>query len=304
MWAFFSALAGIVWGTGNISDKYLLDRYFKNVWHFLMVIETINFLVAIVLLSLDTPNWNALPWNKLITIATLNIAAVIAYIYALQREEVSRAVPLFITAMIMMPIADAIFLNNILTVQQYLAITLIAISSFALLWNRDKGLTHSAIVFILMLLSAAGFMSMWLLSSTIVEEVGATQYTGLIYTIRFSWVPMAILLYAIQQPKKIRPTAKMMRAYIKPSIIVIGLLTSLSGIFGMTFYIKALQFNNIPSLVEAISLIQYAYVFVMAFFLAKLFPGTFKEDIDTRTLVQKFFAIAGMMTGALLILFS
>ena len=303
MWAFYAAFAGILWGIGNILDKYIMTKKITGFIMFIVMAQLINFFFGTFLLFNSNIDGliNHLP--QMAIVALLDVVALSTYIFALRMDGASKVIPLFAMALIFIPLGDALFLGNVLTFDKYIGIALIMCFGFLLLLDPNKGLTHSIKVFVVMFFSSLGYSSIWLLGETVVDEVGPIAFTGFMYFLRFLWIPIiaiCVFLYGRQSFSKMYQSIK---PSFKAGTLIPLIFSNGSGVFGIFLFVKALEGAGIPSMVDAMSMSQYILVFLTPLILTKLWPRYFNEHIPKKILLQKLVCITAMISGGLLILF-
>lgn len=304
IWVVLALGAGTIWSLENITDKYSLERLFKNnTLYFLVALEPINVVIAAVLFLLFGVPIAEIPWLLLLLLAAINFLSALCYIQALSRDDVSRVAPLFLMAMIMIPVGEAVFLHNVLSPLQYLGIACVTIGGFFLVYQKEKGLTHSFTVLLLMFLSTLGWSIIWLIADGLVNEIGALSFSTVIILLRFLWLPVITIIYLFYRPMFVRSVARaVVTQYRKPTIVLL-MASSVSNIIGIVLFTKSIQLSYSPSLTETISLIQYPVIFLFPLLLTKLIPRHFSESTQKNVLIQKGLSIFVMIVGGLLLLY-
>lgn len=302
MWALYSALAGVFWGTGNILDKYIMTKRITGFLTFIVLAQLLNaFFGALLLLNADLGGLMAnLP--RMGMIALLDIMALSTYIFALRMDDASKVIPLFDMALIFIPIGDALFLGNVLSTDQYAGIALIMLFGFLLLLDPEKGLTHSVKVFTAMFFSSLGYSSIWLIGETVIDFTGPMAFTGFMYFFRFLWVPFLVIFVHFYAKQDFSKMFENIKPYLTPRTISLLFLSNASGVFGIYLFMKALEGDGIPSMVDAMTMSQYVFIFLVPLALSKICPRHFHERVSKRIFFQKLVCITAMIAGGLLIL--
>lgn len=294
MWALWSILAGLVWGTSNLAEKKLIGKSKQSFWGAFLLFESAN---AILTLPLAFIYWDQLQtfmWPILFATG-LNLIGMSTYLIALQKEEVSRVVPLWLLGMVLIPLGDAIFLNHILNPIQYSAIAVMFILGFLLVLNKKTGITKSVTVFGLMLVSTSGYAGMWLLGDTVVDTAGPLQFTVGIYAAR----SVLLLMLVFFMRKRFEA-----RQVLTGRNIGLAFAAALASLSGLVLFFQAMSGSSIPSLVEPFTTFQFMFIFLAPLAINKLWPGTFDETFDKKIVLQKSFLILGMIGCGLVLLLS
>lgn len=293
MWILWATLAGIVWASSNLIEKLILDKKAKSIWGTLVLFELCNVTVAIILVAIGWRDLYAF-WPTITLAALGNIVGVVFYLFAQQREEISRVVPLWLLNIIIVPLGDAFFLQHVLTAQQYFAILGLLVLGFLLIFNRQHGLTRNITVLGCMLLSAAGYSSMWLVGDTITDQIPPLYFTGAIFLLR----SVSILLASVILGWWRRPEIKTVVTW---SNLKWAMYTTLASLVGFALYFQSLR-ESIPSLVEALTLIQYIVIVIAPLLVNAVRPGTYTEQFSVKQLMQKLLIIGGMIICALILI--
>lgn len=302
MWALYAGLAGVSWGIANLFDKYVMNKRIQNTLLFIFMGAALNIFIGSTLLLIGDIQGIIDYWPQMFLMALIDIIALFSYVYALKLDDVSRVIPLFIMAMIFVPVGDAIFLGNVLSYDKYIGIALIALFGFLLLLDPAKGITHSLKVFILMSLSSLGFSSIWLIGETVVDDVGAVTFSGFLYLLRFLAAPAIAIGACIHMRSSIAKVYGHVRESFRLTTFLLILCANTLGVSGMFLFMYALQGEGIPSLVDAMAMSQYIFVFLAPLILTKFWPHHFHEHVTKKIFLQKFVCISAMIIGGVMLL--
>src|SRR3989344_1849366 len=120
---FFLALgASAVWAVSNHIDKYLLSKYFKiGGVGALFIFSSVIYLFILPIIAIFQPDiLNISAFNAVVMVfaGMIDTAAILIYLYALQKDEASIVVPLFQVMPVFLYILGYIFLGEELSKMQ------------------------------------------------------------------------------------------------------------------------------------------------------------------------------------------
>lgn len=269
-------------------DKFLLVRRIPNPLTYVFYISVFSLLVLLALPYTLIPK----PYTLfLASISTLlwNLGAYLMF-KAIQKEQVSRVVPVIGTLIpLLLLIHAAVF--GTLTQNQLVAVVVLIIGLVFL----TSGALHLEGVK-LEILSAFFFAVSYLVLRQAYLE--ANFLTVLVYS-RFILIPLAVLILLIPNLRKIVLTS------IKPRTIAVqggGLFLfgqALGGIqqLLLTFSISLAT----PALVNSLQGIQYVFLFLFSLILSKKYPAVFEEKWSVLILLSKILGIGLIGIGLYLL---
>jgi len=132
-WIGFSLLATITWSISNIGDKIVLTRWVKSPLIPLMVVNGVGFVVAVVILlrkGMPMVPTHLLGWVVLTSIVA--VLSAFCYYKATQRQEISRVVPLFYLAPVVVTVLARIFLLEQFPFSTYVGVALLISGAIAI----------------------------------------------------------------------------------------------------------------------------------------------------------------------------
>lgn len=293
LWALLTVISVIIWAVGNIIDKFLLSKYFKNPYIPTIFVSIFGFLASIVIflaVEITFP-----------TIELLIISLLVGFLYAFVNlfyfkslfiEEVSRVVPLFTLVPLFVLILAALFLNEVFTNAVYLGIMLLVAGAFIISWEHGESRFKLNKAFWLMLIA---------------DIIFTLPILGLKYELSYM-TPEAALFWAgigmmLAVPfflpfcyKKLTSVASKSK---KPIIYVsISSLILISGLYVM---FAAADMAEI-TLISALGQTQMFFVLIFATIITFFRPKLLEEKITKRDIIEKVIATVLMFIGVVLIL--
>ena len=282
----------------NYIDKYLVEIFkIDHNINLLTVFSSILGLpVALIIYSINPSvvSVTKIDATFLIVNGMLYMSGFYLYIVALEKEDVSTIAPLFQLSSIVSHILGYIFLGEVLSVLQFLAVLMILLGSLLLTIEHaeDQRLILKKQVFFLMLLSSSiyaitGLIFKYLNSRNSFLELSFWEYLGM----------FSVSLIFLSLDKKIR--FDFMRFWYRSPVKLLA-LNGLNEIFA----VLSKSFTNFALLLSPIALTYFVsegfqpiYVLVLGVLISKLFPKYISDSFDNKKLLQKAVALCVVLGG-------
>jgi uncharacterized membrane protein len=293
-WVVFALLSPAFWGLNNIFNKFLVTKKFKGYVSIAAYLNSIDLVFATIIYCV-TPISFQIPYIVLAMIVGLfPFTAFWFYTKALMVEEVSRVTPLFQFIPIFVVILSAVFLDEFFSVQKYIGVALIIVTSLLIVYRKsgDGGSFSSAFKFMVpfsIILSVYTIFQKYLLNYLDYWSIFFWMMIG-------SFVGVLVLLTFSESRREIIET-------VSP----LGLRTFFVALAGESMYILGTIFSLIAlslgyaSLVSALSGLQHFFVVGYMLLLSLFMPTILEEEISRNVIMLKTIAIALMFVGTWLI---
>jgi len=290
-WVLFALFSTAVWAIVNVIDKNVVSKKIKNLGTVLIfdgIGAIIASLVILFIFGIVVPEINILIIS--ILSGLLWIPAGYLYYKALQKDEVSRVVPIFLTIPIFTAILAAVFLGEIFTLPIYLGIMLVVagaiLISIKISENFKFGKGFWFILGASLIITVESLMLKFALGSYDFQTVFYWNRIGVILGI----IPV-FLIYK-----------KSFFNTIKTKLKYGGIVTfsNLISEVALIVFIFAMSLGPL-TLVTTIGATQPLFVLIMAVGLSILFPHIIKENIEKKSVGIKLLAIGLMIVGSYLV---
>jgi drug/metabolite transporter (DMT)-like permease len=300
-WFFISLISPALWAICNHLDKYLLGHFFKGASAGAPLIFT-GF--SAITLTTIIAIFHPAVFHITVGLAVLAVIGgasyifgLIPYMYALQKDEASRVVPLFQLVPVFTYFLALIFLQEVLTFKQITAVLLIIGGAFLL--SAELGIGSFKIKRSVLLLVALS--SLLLSLNGLVFKAVATEsnfwtasywsYVGVIFA-------GAVLLCGVRTYRN-----ALLKIIRQRQLTVLGLTAfneSISIIARLTYWFAA---TLAPvALVQVVSSAQSLFVFIYGLALTIFIPKFGSESVIKAHLVQKLVSIAIILMGSYVLL--
>lgn len=285
-------IAQVFNGTVSVFDKFLLQRTLKpTVFAFWISLTSLS---AFILLpfGFQIPVGNQ--WFLDLAAGATFVLAVIFLYEALQKEELTRVVPIIgaLTPIFTLIIAY-FFLGEILTSNQFIAVLILILGVF-LLTYRHSPKPSNWLILVCAILAAFGFA----LSSVLMKEVFNQQpfIAGLAWSRLGGLIIIPIVLFDRVSREEIFKKRELPK---KGNIIIFGVgrIFSASGFVLINLAYAILN----PAIVNALAGVQYAYLFVAGLMLGKFWPQLFSEKLERRYLFSKIAGLVIIIIGTVIL---
>jgi len=287
LWIFLSILAALLWTIVNIIDKYIISEVRDPI--LATVISGISTFLLFEIASLSFGDIFLNYYTVLISIlaGVVYNLAVWLYYSAMNKEEVSRIIPIISTTPIFVLIFGFIFLGEKFALTTYLGVILIVVGAVLISIKKTYKIEFSTAF--LIAISAAIFFSL----RNVLIKFATLQAS--IWSI-FFWVGVgggitSVFLFSLHRPH-IRKKDKSKIKYL----LLVGGLTAI-GFFVFTLAVSVGPVSLVSALVET----QPLFVFLSATILSVFYPKILKEKITKIIILQKMVAITMIIIGCILI---
>lgn len=290
-------IAPLLWAISNLFDKYALEKVSRGVYDFLFFGTIGAFFMGVVTLSvvgLDDISWLSL---YPIVAGFLVQASYIFYSYALQEEDASYVVPLYITYSIVVLVVGPLF-GETVTVIQFLSFVIVFIGAMIIslkelsfnfrLKNYRKGA--------LLMIPAILLISFAFLFTAKSLEVNSFTDTFIYDLIGFSIGGLCLCIVPKWRKEILRgiQTARLS----KYSLFFINDIFDMGG---HLIYKYALFLAPSAGLVAVLNGIQPFYVLLLGAILTIFFPAFIKENISRKEIIQKLIGAMIIFIGILVL---
>ncbi|MFA5829360.1 MAG: EamA family transporter [Candidatus Gracilibacteria bacterium] len=290
-WIFLSILAAAIFAGVCISDKFVLANFKCKPVLMLLVSAMVGLVFGL----------GAFAWNGfvLITGGQLLLAFISSlsfvgmlyfYFKAMELEDVSKVVPLFYINPLFILLLAGIFLNESLTIQNYLGVFLLVIGAIFLSFKKSLAF-KSRLGFLFTILSA--------LCIAINQVILKYLLNFLDYWTVFAYIRISSFVIII--PILIYNFADLKRLFLQKlpaaGLVVLNESFSFLAYLILTF---ASGFGAI-SLINALMATQPFFVLLFTLFLSLIYPRVIDEKIKASTFALKFAGVMVMLAGVSLI---
>jgi drug/metabolite transporter (DMT)-like permease len=291
MWITLALLAPLLWAASNIFDKYALSKLSKGVYEFLFLGSLASFVIILV----------TIPMFGLEKIAPAILWAVAAgaalqfsylfYSYALNQEDASYVIPLYITYSVVVLLLSPLFGEKI-TTHQLISFMIVFFGALILSQVKLSFSIHKYRKGALLMVPAIILLSFYTLFFN-----HALQYMpftdAFIYTeIGFAVSGVSLLLVPKWRTEILsgvkQATIKKMKFF---------LLNDLIDLSGHLLFQYALLIAPSASLIAVIGGVQPFYVFILGLFFTFLFPQIISEKVTKEEITQKLIGTTIILFG-------
>lgn len=289
-WLFFAIAAPFLYGITNFFDKYLIEKRVRNP----MLLTFIGGLVAaiiglIIWLIRGLPGMSFHSATILIVSGIIFQWAVIPYYKALQKEDVSRIVPLFQVIPVFALILAAIFLGEQLRSNQVFGFCVILVGGILLSIERfDRTIFQLRRSFWFMMLSGL----MYVLPFVFFKSVEQPFWNALIFELLGLSLGSLLLLAVPKIRRSIVTEFPNISVFTWWPISINEILDIAAKM--STFYATTLV---AVSLVTVMGAFQPFFVLLLGLALTVWFPKIVKENIQKKTLFLKLIATVIIFLG-------
>lgn len=293
-WIILVLIAALLWAIMSIIHKFVRAAYFDNTLGYLIFITPTIF-YSCILLFLSPFILLGLKETAILILAGIIIfCGGYSYMEAIHKEEVSRVIILFGISPLIVLTLSTIFLNEILTINQYIAFALIFIGSILISFKKvDEKIKFSAGA--IYVLASSFFFSVHNVILKYLSTINIT--TIMIY--REAGYLLTIIFIIIFFPKARQYTKKTIKDMnIKKTILVYT--SEIMGITGMFFAYLAIQKGPV-SLVSVLEGFESIFVLVIVIMISRFIPKILKEEINTKTIAIKIISLILMLGGLYLV---
>lgn len=299
-WFFIALFAPALWSITNHIDKYLLGRYFKHKGAGALIIfsSLIGFFVLPLILLFQPNVLGIQPLYALLIMGSsvVSLMGILAYLYALGKDEASIVVPLFQTIPIFAYILGFVFLGETLTLQQIIAALLIVAGAIIISLNLDQKKTRLKMPVFLFMLAASFLIAL----SSLMFKFVAIQSD--FWTTSF-WAYVGSALMGVFFLMFVKQYREQFFSVLRNNKIPAIGLNGLNEIVDVAASLSLRYATLLAPLamVWTINGFQPFFVLLYGVILTLFFPQLGKESLLKKHLVQKLIAIGIMFVGVYLL---
>ncbi len=290
MWIALALLAPLLWAASNIFDKYALSKLSRGAYEFIFLGSLASFLIiflTIPIFGLETIGMIAL-WA--ITAGVSLQFSYLFYSYALEEEDASYVIPLYITYSVVVLLLGPLFGDSI-TTHQYISFAIVFIG--ALILSQVK-----------LSLSVYKYRkgALWMIPAIILLSFytlffhNSLQY--LTFTDAFIYTEIGFALSGVSLLIVPKWRKEILSGIKETSLkkMKFFLLNDVVDLSGHLLFQYALLIAPSASLIAVIGGVQPFYVLVLGLFFTFLFPQIISEKVTKQEITQK-------LIGTVIILF-
>jgi transporter family protein len=294
-WFVLILLATGLFALVDVTDKFLCEKRFKNIFAFGVAVNLLA-LIFIVGLSLFTKLSFSPGWPLFFDIISGPLYALMWVLIwqSYKYGEVSRAIAILSVSPIFSALLAILFLGERLTSLKWLAIILIVTGAIICSWEKTKNsrLSRFNPAYLLVILAA-------LVTSigSVISKVALSEISPLaVYIISFyASLPIFLLLLTRQD---IRQEIKV-NLQDKRGVLILFLRIFFSFVGSCLFYFALV--SGPVSLIMTVNSTAPAFVFIYSTIISLFWPKIIKEELTKSVLISKALAIILILTGALII---
>ena len=290
LWVILSILAAFLWAITALINKFVLSHEMHDPI-LATIVDGFNVFVLFIVASFIFGKGILIPFY-LILISLLAgfsyISAAYFYYSAVKKGEISRVTSFLSISPIFVLIFAFLFLNERLTMLNYLGIMLVVSGSFLISIKKDHSKYIFSAAFFVAIIAALfiAFIDLFFKFASLQVEV-----LPIIFWIGFGSGLMSLFLFAKHHPSISKKS--------KQGIIHLLLGRFVASISLLIFFV-AISLTSV-SLVTALVKIEVLFVFIAATTLSYFHPRFIKEKITPVIITQKFVAIISIIIGVFLI---
>ena len=295
-WTNTALLSVLIGGVVVTIDSHLLSRRMPGMRAFLLPMSIIMLLSGLVIIFIQ-PWPEYVPLKAILAIIASTILAISASLIAffnLQKEEVSRVVPILNISPVFTTIIATLFLNERPEYLQWLAIIIVVAGAVIITMERSPYGTSGSL--------KRPFMLLFMASLLIAVSSNLTKY-ALAYVSFWNMYSAAIIITSIAflaislRPAIIKQLKEMAK---RNSTLALYVLNEAIALTSAVLRIRAISLGPI-SLVATIMGIRPVLVVIYSLILGVLIPGFLIRHVGNREMVFRFLAILMIVGGVSII---
>lgn len=285
-------IAQIFNGTVSVFDKFLLQRTLRPATLAFWISLTSLGAFFLLPFGYGAPLGNQ--WFLDLAAGAIFILALIFMYEAMQKEELTRVVPIIGSLIPIFTLIIAYFiLGEILTPNQFIAV-LILILGVILLTYRHSAKPSNWLILSCAILAAFGFA----LSSVLMKEIFTYQpfFSGLAFSRLGGLIIIPIVLLDRQSRCDIfqkREVPKRGNTYV----FFAGRFFSGSGFVLVNWAYAILS----PAIVNALQGVQYAFLFILTSILSRFWPAVLREPVERKVIFRKIAGLVCVILGSIIL---
>ncbi len=292
LWVFFAFLTPILWSFNSVMYKILLKKIGRNPFSFFILLTLVHLPLILILAFIFNPVFDITFVLLSILSSTIGNLGLLTYMFALQREDASKVVPLSNLNVIFILILAFIFLQEVFSLSKYFGISLILAGAIILSYKNSKGKFHftPALSFVI----ANAFL---VAVSTIIDKF---ILQNIDFWSRYVWgAPGGIIISSfillMKEPRK--DFLEMLK--LKKVDYAVSEINNLFGMGGLIFWFMALSMGP-ATLVSAIAAIGPLITLVITTVLSVFLPNILKEEIDRKNMAIRVLGIFSIIIGSII----
>ncbi|WKZ30167.1 MAG: EamA family transporter [Candidatus Dojkabacteria bacterium] len=299
-WFLISLLPPALWSITNHIDKYLLSKYFKGggVGALMIFSSLIGAFLLPIIYIIHPAVFESITISHLIIVVNgfLYVLAILPYLYVLQKDEATIAVPLFQLIPVYSFILGFLILGETLSVAQLIGGFIIVTASvfIALDITNIKKIKFKLNVFLLMALSSLLFSLNFIFFKLFAVEA------NFFVTSFWEYVGFVLCALCLLLVKKYRQEfLDVLKTNSKVVLATNGINEVINILAKVSF--------NIASLLVPVTLVwivngsQPIFVFIYGVIITLFFPKLGKENISKPALIQKVIGILVIFVGTIVV---
>lgn len=305
-WFWFALLAPALFALSNHIDKYLLHKGKRtsdmNLTLLVLYSTFIGVFVAPIALIVGVDPFEGLTTFQIVVIVVnglLNVAGLLAYLRALEKDHASTVVPLFQLIPVFVLVLSYVFLGETLTLSQFIGFCIVLSGSMLLTAEYEhlgeKKFKIKKDVFGLMmlanLLAALNYVIYkWVVVESAFFPIMFWEYIGMIL---FGVVLLVVF-------KKYRNAV--VQIFWKKNRSLLGINGTNELLYvGATLSVRYAAIFVPIALVNVVNGFQPVFILLFGWLFTKYIPGFISEDISRHHMIQKIIAIVIIVSGGVLI---
>lgn len=292
LWIFYSLLAAMFWAIVNVTDKYTMAKLVDKPIIPLMVLALVGVVVAVVIYFLHGfASFTPFHLMLVFLAGLFYVLAMLFYYLALKHEEVSKVIPIFYLAPVIILLIAIEMLNENLTSSQYWGIAFLVGGAILISTTSSWSLKGSKGVGFMLVAAFCYALNQVLTKYLLINNEFWSVFATIRIAIFLSLLPVFCWYY--------RPITSYCKtiSYRAYEIMTINQIFNLMGVFAITLAMT----SGYVSLVNALASIQPFFVLVLTLLLSFFLPNTLKESLEGWILIKKFFATIMIFIGVLII---
>lgn len=300
VWVYLGLAAQLLWILGAIIDKFLIAKYFSSDEESsssvgVLVLFSSVFIISIslfaVIFGFKDITFQAIPASIAMLIGFANALWVIMYLYAIEKTELSRTIPLFQTTPIFGFILGYLLLSETLLISQMFSALAVIIGAFVLSYHfSSKSFAWKPMVLML----GASFLI------AVQETIFKIQAIEFSYWHSAFWMGIGfalfgLLLYIFNQSYR-RQFHNCLRSNNRTIWFANGTNEAIDNTANL---IAALAITLGPiALVQSINAYQPVLMLITSYLVYLTIGDFLDEDISKTTIVQKIIGVTIITTGS------
>ncbi|MBR9682047.1 MAG: DMT family transporter [Candidatus Aenigmarchaeota archaeon] len=293
-WILLTLFAVMIWAVGNIVEKFVLTKYFKNPAIPTFFSCLFGLIAALITYTFAHVAFPALEVAFVPFIAgVMFMVLVYSYFKALYMEEVSRVIPLFALVPLFVSILAAIFLNEIFSIIKYAGVAFLIAGAFVISYEK-KGVFKLSKAFWTMIIADIFFAASIVLVKYSLDTLSMTSNTTFFWFAlgNFALIPIFFFMSKKSLFKVIKKS---------PKVLLYVCFSEPIAITGRYVLFTAASLGPI-TLISALGQTQMFFVLLFAIAVTMLWPKIIKEKINKKEIIEKLIGITLVFIGSVLVI--